>query len=205
MKKFLILFCLFFSITSLQCQDIHWSQILQNETFRNPAQIGLNSNILRLYTSAKLQWYSVTKPYQTYMISADGQILKRVPHMDQLGGNLMVFREFAGDASYGTTSIALGLSYTKGIEGRFFHILSFGLQGWYNFKSFDFTKLHFADQFNGNMFDPNLQTNEQYIDENLSYFTTTLGVTYQLYFSNSQFLEFDYALANIGNANISNR
>ncbi|HNT70087.1 MAG TPA: hypothetical protein PKI83_00345 [Bacteroidales bacterium] len=54
------------------------------------------------------------------------------------------------------------------------------------------------------MFDPNLQTNEQYIDENLSYFTTTLGVTYQLYFSNSQFLEFDYALANIGNANISN-
>ncbi|HNT70088.1 MAG TPA: type IX secretion system membrane protein PorP/SprF [Bacteroidales bacterium] len=137
MKKFFILFCLFFSITSLQCQDIHWSQILQNETFRNPAQIGLNSNILRLYTSAKLQWYSVTKPYQTYMISADGQILKRVPHMDQLGGNLMVFREFAGDASYGTTSIALGLSYTKGIEGRFFHILSFGLQGWYNFKSFD--------------------------------------------------------------------
>lgn len=63
---------------------------MQNETFRNPAQIGLNPNIFRLYTSAKLQWYSVTKPYQTYMISADGQILKRVPHMDQLGGNLMV-------------------------------------------------------------------------------------------------------------------
>ena len=64
MKKILILFCLIISISSLRCQDIHWSQILQNETFFNPAQIGLNSNIIRLYTSAKLQWILLptTKP-----------------------------------------------------------------------------------------------------------------------------------------------
>ncbi|HHW59408.1 MAG: type IX secretion system membrane protein PorP/SprF [Bacteroidales bacterium] len=204
MKKILILFCLIISISSLRCQDIHWSQILQNETFFNPAQIGLNSNIIRLYTSAKLQWYSVTKPYQTYLLSTDGQILRRQPYMDKLSGNLIVFREFAGDASYGTTSIALGLSYFKGLEGRYFHIISLGLQGWYNFRSFDFNKLYFGDQYNGDVFDPTLQTNEQYIDEKLSYFTATIGIAYQLYFSNEQFLEINYALANIGNANISN-
>lgn len=204
MKKFLVLFCIIYSIASLRCQDIHWSQILQNETFHNPAQIGLNTNIIRLYTSAKLQWYSVTKPYQTYLISADGQIFKRLPQIDQLGGNLIVFREFAGDASYGTTSIALGLSYTKGLEGKYFHILSAGLQGWYNFRSFDFTQLHFGDQYNGDIFDPTLQTNELYLDEKLSYLTMTMGIAYQLYFSNAQFLEFNYAIANIGNADISN-
>ena len=60
------------------------------------------------------------------------------------------------------------------------------------------------DRYNGDVFDPTLQTNEQYIDEKLSYFTATIGIAYQLYFSNEQFLEINYALANIGNANISN-
>ena len=44
--------------------------------------------------------------------------------MDKLSGNLIVFREFAGDASWKPRS---GIVYFKGLEGRYFHIISLGL------------------------------------------------------------------------------
>src|SRR5215218_715262 len=72
------LVCLMFSaLTSVQAQDLHFSQFMNNPLLTNPANTGFNPDFdYRLGASYRNQWSSLPVPYKTMSIWGDAQVFR---------------------------------------------------------------------------------------------------------------------------------
>ncbi len=176
----ILAFCfLFFSIYSFS-QDIHFSQMDRSPLNLNPAETGDFNADHRMIANYRNQWASVTVPYKTF--SASYENLQRSPFKipGNVGLGLLFNSDVAGDGNFGTVQVKFSLAY------HYLHLLdstlniAAGLNIGYNQHSLDFHELYFDNQYNGSQFDPNMQTNESFSGEQLSFIDFTLGfkVTY---------------------------
>jgi type IX secretion system PorP/SprF family membrane protein len=164
--------CLISLLVSLQgnCQDIHWSQVNENELFLNPANTGNFKGDIRLHGQLRNQWRSVTIPYSTYLIAID-KPYKRDSSF-AIGGTF--FFDQAGDGQLRTIESIGMLSKKLNLSGGFDGTLTLAAQIGFNYKSINQAAFYFDNQFNGILFDPSLPTNE--IPYNAQKLTATIGL-----------------------------
>src|SRR5665213_2326706 len=164
-------------------QDIHFSQFNSSPLNLNPALTGLFDGDYRFILNHRDQWSSVTVPYNTYSGSIDMQLPTDKFHIRHLpkgiwGAGIVINEDRAGDGILGTTEAKLSLSYTGKISRDSSQFLSFAVQPGITNKSLNLHNLQFDEQWDGDAFNPNLPTGENFQRNSTTYLNLGLGMRY---------------------------
>jgi len=173
--QLLLLLIVFININLIKAQDIHFSQFLNSPLNLNPAQTGFFQGSYRFILNHRNQWASVTAPYSTFSGSIDLQALKRKYNQDILGLGIIINNDIAGDGKLGITQGNISASYIKALNRRNNHFISIGLQLGAAQRKIDFNNLYFNNQYDGDIFNPNLNNGENFVQNSIFYPDLSLG------------------------------
>lgn len=177
--KLIVLFCALLILRSFSYgQDIHFSQFLTAPMSLSPATAGLFNGKFRAGLNSKLQWSSVTKPYQTISVYFDTQLFKRKYRKDAFGIGASLFNDLAGDSKFSSTEVCVSLSYIKSLNRRNNNFISVGVQPGYVIRKIDYSALSFDNQYNGSYYDSNLGNGEVFSNNGYSYFDLGAGINW---------------------------
>ena len=175
----------------LNAQDIHYSQFYLSPLNLNPALTGVFNGDMRFAANYRSQWSSIPVPYMTTSGSFDGKIFEGKAGNDILAGGLVFNYDQAGDSKMGLLQVGALIAYTRQITKRNF--ISLGFQGGAGQRRFHTDDLTFDTQFNGDIFDPNLGSNETF--PRLSFFFLDFSVGLNWHFQLNERTKFDSGVA----------
>jgi type IX secretion system PorP/SprF family membrane protein len=170
--------CLSFFAFRLSAQDIHFSQFNFSPLNQNPANTNLFDGDYRFVGNYKNQWPTVPVRFNTFSASVEMNFVT-LTNGDRLGGGFLFFFDRAGDSRYTSLNTALSFSYIKALGKNRQHAVSYGLQFGVLNRSFDYTKLYFDNQWNGDAYDPNAGSIEAFSQTHLNVFDLGTGLTYR--------------------------
>lgn len=186
MRYILSAIVVFLGLNEVQAQDIHFSQTAQHPLWVNPAITGVYDGWERVSISHRSQWLASNTQFQTTAFSADVNFFKtRANDRAHLGLGLMLWNDMGGDANYGRRQGMLSLSGILPMGGG--HQLSTGLQGGVGMRAGDMDKLVFAEQWDGETYDPTLASGEATTLQSNAYFDVAFGINYLYDGNNSTF------------------
>jgi len=177
------IFGMLFFITSLNAQDIHFSQFYLSPLTLNPALTGVSNCDVRFTANYRSQWGSVLQQdaYNTIQVSYD----QRFPSgkRDNFGFGVSLLSDRAGESSLSSVGGKLSGSYQRYMGGdrNVSHFLSAGAEFGVVQRSIDFLALRFGNQVDFNQpdnFDANLPNNELFDQDNFFYIDAGAGLTW---------------------------
>jgi type IX secretion system PorP/SprF family membrane protein len=180
-KSWLWLFFLLFTIhysLFIHSQDIHFTQFNFSPLNENPGNTGLFDGDMRFVGNFKNQWQSVPVAYNTASASMDLNFVTLKNH-DRIGGGILFYYDRAGDSRLTSLNVSTSISYQFNFGKNDIHTLCFGYQIGFVNRSFDYTKLFFDNQFNGDAFNPNINPDEAYGKTNFFFLDMGVGLTYK--------------------------
>ena len=158
---------------STSAQDIHFSQYYMNPIYLNPALAGNFDGDWRFTGNQKSQWRSVSRPYNTFALSAENKEELLLPGLYHA---FNLYHDAAGDGNLRTIEMNLSNAYQYYLNSDSTQSVTAGFQIGFNHKSIDMSKLNFDSQFDGYQFDENLPTNEVLILQKYTLQDTVLVV-----------------------------
>ena len=168
----LFFYCVFVSWSlSAWGQDLHFSQFNRNPFLLNPAMAGAFDGDWRAAGMVRSQWGSVPVPYLTTTLLTDAKLKDFGNGI--LGGGLSIDYDRAGDADLSHLRVGLTAAYTRQLSDQWF--LSGGLQGTMVQRAFEADQLTFAEQYNGDIFDPTLP-GESFVQQQATALTVAGGL-----------------------------
>jgi len=155
-------------------QDPHFSQYNASPLNINPAMTGMFNGNYRITAIYRSQWHSIlgsnefdkkgVPQFRTTSASFDLRI--PIPsNKDAFGVGLNFLNDAAGAAEFGTNSISLNLAYLKALDQQGKNFLSLGFQAGVNYRSINYQNLRFGNQFDGTGFNPSLNHQEPFIND----------------------------------------
>ena len=155
-----------------RAQDIHFSQISDNELLINPCFIQKIVSDYAFKVQSRSQWQSVAEPFKTFSASA---YFKEVRNIGSLGINFL--SDYSGKATLNNNSLKFFISR----DIIFIEGLSFGTGISFNQRSINLSELNF-EQY------------EYFSSSKKNYFDFTLGTNYFFDFNKINFIALDYLL-----------
>lgn len=162
----------------LNAQDIHFSQFYETAILRNPSLTGIFTGDYKVGVVYRSQWSSISKPYQTAVVSAESRIPMRGDANDFLSVGLLGYYDRAGSVSLQTTSLYPAINYNKSLSSDRSSFLSVGFAGGFIQRSFDPSKATFDNQYQNGAFDPANSTGESLPDPSFTQWDIGAGVSY---------------------------
>jgi len=156
---------------------------------------GVFDGDMRFIGNYRTQWSSVTVPYLTYSGSFDYNLIKNMGY--RIGGAFLVNRDIAGDSKFGTTQFGMAFAFHKPINHNFKQMFSLGIQGNFYQRAIDYSGLYFDNQYDGEMFNPNLSSNENFKLTNFNFFDFGGGINWQYSYNNANYFNVGMALSHI--------
>jgi type IX secretion system PorP/SprF family membrane protein len=154
MRQILYIYIFINSFAQLKAQDLHYTQYDFAPIYLNPAQTGLFNGDYRVVANMRDQWFSVPVPYFTMSTSFDARLLPARMGNNVLSAGGLFHYDRAGDSRLSLSNILLNISYHQQIAKGLF--LGAGLQTGFGQRRFRRDQMTFDDQFNGDVFDPNI-------------------------------------------------
>ena len=180
--KYSVLVTLWFLFATLfqgRTQDIHFSQYTLSPLTINPASAGAFNGIYRFNALYRMQWGTVTVPYNTIAMSVDARDFADTKNFNA-GFNFYYDR--AGDSHYSNLLAGLSLAYSIPFDRKRLRYLNLGIQGTVTQRSFDLERLQFDSQYipdkYGGSYMPWLPTNESFTGFTAFYPDVNAGVYY---------------------------
>ncbi len=179
-----ILFLLFFSPLLWRgaggealAQDIHLSQFNASPQNLNPAQTGIFDGDWRFVGNYRSQWSVIPVPYQTFSLSTDTR-LKTSLKNDVPALGLIINSDKSGDSKFSTTQVLMSAAYIKKLNKDSTHIISVGIQPGVTTKNFNVNALTYDNQYDGDKYNSNLSSGENYNNTKITYFDIGGGLVY---------------------------
>ena len=182
LKSILALCLLIWGATTLQGQDIHFSQFYMSPLNLNPAMTGVMNCNVRIATNYRNQWASVLRShsFRTYSVSYDQRI--PVGRYDYFGVGGTFWGDRAGEGNFATLTGKLSGSYSKQISGgrKKAGYLVVGAEAGLAQRSIDFLNLRWGTQHDGEGgFDPTLPSQEDKFNrDNFLFADMAAGILY---------------------------
>jgi type IX secretion system PorP/SprF family membrane protein len=170
--------------SSLEAQDLHFSQFMNAPLLLNPANTGfIPDGDFRLGANFRNQWSSVTAfPYKTMSAWGDVQTMQNEEATGWLGLGGVVLRDVAGTGVLTSTKIYGSVAYHQMVNYSSLVSLGFNI-GWAN-KRINTANLTFPSQWNGKFFDAQHTAVAPKLDRNnINYLDMQVGMNYA-YFPN---------------------
>ena len=186
MKKQIIYTAVFFlGLTGATAQDIHFSQYNFSPLTLNPAMTSVYKD-LQATLNYKDQWHTVNayrtsevtfemKLNQKNWIKVDKftEIYKR-KLVKGLAFGINVFSDKAGDGKLKTTNANFSIAYHSLLNEH--NTLSAGIMGGIVQRSIDPTDLRWNTQYSGGVYDPNINSGENFSNQNFIFGDYSLGL-----------------------------
>lgn len=163
----------------LPAQDLHFSQFFAAPLSQDPAMAGAFDGDLRMGGLLRDQWRSVPVPYRTFSAYFDQKYYRPWVGAGELGWGMVFQHDKAGDSQLSWAMLGLRGAYRRSLSDSW--KLAAGLGVDLGQRAFDPVLLQFADQYNGEFFDPS-QTSLEAFDRTASGFislSTGLNAFYQ--------------------------
>lgn len=180
MRKLYVLLLLVISLgQGLNAQDIHYSQFYNAPLLLNPALTGFTAGQYRISANYRNQWWAATgggfgkSPYMTTAVNFDLPI--RIKN-DALGLGLFVANDQAGANTFSTVIACASISYIKTLGKKQNHRLAAGFQAGYTHQSIAVQFFQFANQFQDNVFNSNLNSMENIGKTSVGYLNLNAGL-----------------------------
>lgn len=187
----------------LAAQDAHFSQFSYSPLQVNPALTGIFDGRARLSNIYRSQWSSLGNGYKTIYLSADAPLAKGQLKNNYFGIGGMIYQDKAGTAGFKSTILEGSLSYTTPIDEQGDHFFALGFQVGLNQQSFDFTKATWDNQWNGDAFDPSLQSRESIQLQQFSYLNFNAGALYYFVPDGNSTFNVGASVSHLGGPNVS--
>ena len=159
MKLITCLFIVFVGcIGRLAAQDVHFSQFYLHPLHQNPAQTGSFRGDWRAAGIFRSQWRSVPVGYQTFGAAADLKLLRSDRNTVSVGIQLQ--HDQAGDAVLRWAQLGLSAAVAHALTDRQTLSAGFGFSAVQ--RSVDISGLRFKNQWDGDLFNPNLSSKENF-------------------------------------------
>jgi len=157
-------------------QDIHLSQFYNSPMNLNPALTGIFPEDIRFIANYREQWSSVPVPYLTFSGAYDTKIFSKLAPNGffSVGGVFNYDKQGTGELRL--TQLSLAGSYTHQVGELSF--LSLGLQMGSINRRFNMDGLTFENQYNGDVFDPNLDPRENFQNTSKTFLDFGTGLNY---------------------------
>jgi type IX secretion system PorP/SprF family membrane protein len=170
-------FVCFVTTVHLSAQDIHYTQFYNSPININPALTGIYNGDQRYMGSVRDQWRSVPVPWFTFSGSYDQKIYldKHEEGFFGVGGIFNYDRQ--GDSKLNLSGLSLTGSYTRILAPE--HLLTGGLLLGIASRGFDTGSLTWDNQWNGQRFDANLGSGENFDAQRVTYFESGAGINYR--------------------------
>lgn len=159
-------------------QDIHFSQFNFSPLNQNPANTNLFDGDYRFVGNYRNQWPSVPVRYNTFSVSAEMNFAT-LKNGDRIGGGLVFFFDRAGDSRFTSLNTALSVSYLKALDKKGHHALGAGIQFGIVNRNINYSKLSFDNQWNGDVYNPNIAIDENFARTRFNYFDLGVGLAYK--------------------------
>ncbi len=172
---FLVLGVLSFS--SLQGQDIHFSQYYNSPLNLNPALTGIFRGDYRFIGNYRNQWSSVPVDYNTFSGSFDMRYSHKKIENGFFGAGIILNSDKAGDSELGLSQVMLSLSYSQVMNES--NVITLGFQAGAGQRSFKTDKLQLGNQF-GDIFLETNPTGENFGNTSKTYTDLSTGVNWHL-------------------------
>lgn len=159
-------------------QDLHYSQFYNSPQNINPALTGVFNGDHRFVASYRDQWRFVPVPWVTFSAAYDSRlnILKGSKHFLAAGLNLNHDRQ--GASRLNLTSLNINVAYHRILATK--HIVSGGLIAGFASRGFNSQHLTWDKQWNGDAFDPNASTGEDFGNfERINFPDLGIGLNYR--------------------------
>jgi type IX secretion system PorP/SprF family membrane protein len=161
-------------------QDIHFSQFQNSPLNLNPARTGIFDGDIRFVGNYRNQWKSVSQPYTTFSGSVDAKLNRWSDQKNIFGAGLVLFHDKAGDSKLSSLFTGLSVSWTRILDRDGVHALTGGLQIGFNARSIDYSGLTFDEQYDGDVFNPDLGNTESFDGNNHGFLDLAAGLVYTL-------------------------
>jgi len=166
-KKLRYVFLMLAFIETLQAQEIHFSQISNNQFIINPANAGTCDGTLRIGANYRSQGAAISVPYKTFSAWAETHFEPQNFNRSTIGFGISLLSDEAGDGGLKTTAGYLTASFIKGFNKENTFKASLGFSVGVMNRSIDFSRLVFDNQWNGTVFDPNVASGEPFTDNSI--------------------------------------
>jgi type IX secretion system PorP/SprF family membrane protein len=164
-------------------QDPHFSQYFASPLIVNPASTGFFDGDYRISTNIRQQWANVGDGYYTSNLSADFKLSQNsIQEIDKLAIGILGLNDQSLNGALNNSYYAISLGFHKGLSYQGNQSLGVGLQVGLIQKSLDYSRLTFANQFNGREFDLTIPSGTQYDKVNINNFDFNFGLLYDINF-----------------------
>lgn len=184
-------------------QDVHFTQMERVPFYFNPAQTAFFREKFRFSSNARMQWSSITVPFEQYLLGGEVNIKTSPQSKSRIGVGWSLLFEKAGDSKLRTFATGPSLSYFTSLDPYNKTFLSFGLCGEYHQKGISIDQLQFDQQFNGVHFDPAIPSGEFFSEFKLNYLSIGSGLSFLYYQSRDEFLQAGIGVKNINTPHVS--
>src|ERR1043165_647291 len=195
-KQNIILFFVLLSAGIAVGQDIHYSQFNNSPYNLNPAQTGLFDGDYRLAANFRSQWSVIPVPYRTFSLGGDYRLKTKLQN-DVPAVGALINTDKSGDSKFTTTQILLSGSYIKKLTKDSTHFASLGIQPGITSKSFNVAALSFDNQYDGDSYDPNLPSGENFPKTRMTYFDMGVGLAYLYRKNHRMYVNAGYSLLHL--------
>lgn len=147
-----------FATFSLSSQDLHFSQFFNHAIYTSPGLVGVFDGDYRACGIYRAQWQRVPVNYQTFSAAFDTKLPINILKEGFLSVGGILSADQAGDGDMQQIRLAAMGAYTYPLSKQF--LITAGVSLGLNNRSFDFEKLSFDEQFDGELYNPDLATGE---------------------------------------------
>ena len=179
MKKFYILILNVILAASISAQDIHYSQFFNAPLLLNPALTGFMPGAYRVEVNYRNQWFAATgggfgqSPYMTTAFGGDIPIKIK---NNVLGVGIEFANDQAGANTFSTVVAMASVSYILTLGKEHKQRLSAGFQAGYTNQTIMVQNFQFASQFQDNLYNSSLSTNENIGKTHTGYLNLNAGM-----------------------------
>ncbi len=199
MKRTSTFLTLLLLVTSsiVSAQDVHWSQFDANPIYQNPGNTGQFNGDIRFVGNYRDQWRSVTVPFNTVNVTADGTL----PFNRNIGVGGMLFHDVVGDGQFRTVELQANASYLLKLTSDSMHTIRPGINFGLNHRQLNTDQFYFDNQFDGIQYNPGLSSNEVFGTDRKSNVSFGMGAIYQYYENERVNFTGGFAVFNINRPN----
>lgn len=181
----------------MSAQDVHWSQFDANPIYQNPGNTGQFNGDIRFVGNYRDQWRSVTVPFNTVNVTADGTL----PFNRNIGVGGMLFHDVVGDGQFRTVELQANASYLLKLTSDSMHTIRPGINFGLNHRQLNTDQFYFDNQFDGIQYNPGLSSNEVFGTDRKSNVSFGMGAIYQYYENERLNFTGGFAVFNINRPN----
>ena len=177
-RSVFVLFLVATGYNAVQAQSYHFSQFFSTPLLTNPANTGLVEAPFRASSNIRSQGVGGNPVFTGYLSTDFSLFRNTLAPGNKFGAGMYVMNDQSLSNAVNTNSVGLSTAYHVGFDIYGEHSFGFGVQGTYNQRRIDYSKLNFENQYGPAGYDPNLPVGEPMNATSKSFFDLNAGVIY---------------------------